>query len=233
MIGASRNERAVGRKVRRNLIDGGSPGPVPPVNPNAATARTVSMGTCRLGSLSDPFPNWPCGCLVFDLPAANKSTVTSSATNIYGSLTTTQGYLHPDLDAIAEAGNARTRRSPTCSSFHRADSVWSPAGSQMISPFTCTADVLFARVHQHRHRAQRARGDGPVGRGRAQNQPPRPRVHRNRHRSPVPAPRRRIGEAVRRSPADRVADRPSASINPARRVSDASGAGSPGVRRSK
>ncbi|MFC4119844.1 GNAT family N-acetyltransferase [Nonomuraea zeae] len=36
VIGASRDERAVGHKVLRNLIDGGFPGPLYPVNPNAA-----------------------------------------------------------------------------------------------------------------------------------------------------------------------------------------------------
>ncbi|MGW2220468.1 bifunctional acetate--CoA ligase family protein/GNAT family N-acetyltransferase [Nonomuraea sp. NPDC001684] len=36
VIGASRNERAVGHKVLRNLIDGGFPGAIHPVNPNAA-----------------------------------------------------------------------------------------------------------------------------------------------------------------------------------------------------
>ncbi|MFC5821720.1 bifunctional acetate--CoA ligase family protein/GNAT family N-acetyltransferase [Nonomuraea harbinensis] len=36
VIGASRNERAVGHRVLRNLIDGGFPGPVHPVNPEAA-----------------------------------------------------------------------------------------------------------------------------------------------------------------------------------------------------
>ncbi|MEO3886721.1 GNAT family N-acetyltransferase [Nonomuraea sp. B5E05] len=35
VIGASRNERAIGHKVLRNLLDGGFPGPVHPVNPNA------------------------------------------------------------------------------------------------------------------------------------------------------------------------------------------------------
>ncbi|MFI7642718.1 GNAT family N-acetyltransferase [Nonomuraea sp. NPDC049400] len=35
VIGASRNERAVGHKVLRNLIDGGFCGPIHPVNPNA------------------------------------------------------------------------------------------------------------------------------------------------------------------------------------------------------
>ncbi|MEU6717458.1 GNAT family N-acetyltransferase [Nonomuraea sp. NPDC046802] len=36
VIGASRDERAVGHKVLRNVIDGGFPGPLHPVNPNAA-----------------------------------------------------------------------------------------------------------------------------------------------------------------------------------------------------
>ncbi|UBU08976.1 bifunctional acetate--CoA ligase family protein/GNAT family N-acetyltransferase [Nonomuraea gerenzanensis] len=36
VIGASRDERAVGHKVLRNLLDGGFPGPIHPVNPNAA-----------------------------------------------------------------------------------------------------------------------------------------------------------------------------------------------------
>ncbi|MFB9476686.1 GNAT family N-acetyltransferase [Nonomuraea salmonea] len=36
VIGASRNEHAVGHKVLRNLIDGGFPGPIHPVNPHAA-----------------------------------------------------------------------------------------------------------------------------------------------------------------------------------------------------
>src|SRR5690606_23690499 len=36
VIGARRDERAVGHKVLRNLIDGGFPGPIHPVNPNAA-----------------------------------------------------------------------------------------------------------------------------------------------------------------------------------------------------
>ncbi|MFD1542740.1 bifunctional acetate--CoA ligase family protein/GNAT family N-acetyltransferase [Nonomuraea guangzhouensis] len=37
VIGASRNEGAVGHKVLRNLIDGGFAGPIHPVNPSAAT----------------------------------------------------------------------------------------------------------------------------------------------------------------------------------------------------
>ncbi|TYB60211.1 GNAT family N-acetyltransferase [Nonomuraea sp. PA05] len=36
VIGASRDEHAVGHKVLRNLLDGGFPGPIHPVNPNAA-----------------------------------------------------------------------------------------------------------------------------------------------------------------------------------------------------
>ncbi|MBB6553469.1 bifunctional GNAT family N-acetyltransferase/acetate--CoA ligase family protein [Nonomuraea rubra] len=36
VIGASRNERAVGHKVLRNLLDGGFDGPIHPVNPHAA-----------------------------------------------------------------------------------------------------------------------------------------------------------------------------------------------------
>ncbi|WP_240197798.1 GNAT family N-acetyltransferase [Nonomuraea lactucae] len=44
VIGASRDERAVGHKVLRNLIDGGFPGPIYPVNPNAAEVAGL---TCQ------------------------------------------------------------------------------------------------------------------------------------------------------------------------------------------
>ncbi|GAA2287367.1 hypothetical protein GCM10010149_37160 [Nonomuraea roseoviolacea subsp. roseoviolacea] len=37
VIGASRDERAVGHKVLRNLLDGGFPGTIHPVNPNATS----------------------------------------------------------------------------------------------------------------------------------------------------------------------------------------------------
>ncbi|SPL98849.1 Protein acetyltransferase [[Actinomadura] parvosata subsp. kistnae] len=46
VIGASRDERAVGHKVLRNLLDGGFAGPVHPVNPNATEVAGL---TCRPG----------------------------------------------------------------------------------------------------------------------------------------------------------------------------------------
>ncbi|MDR8411700.1 GNAT family N-acetyltransferase [Nonomuraea sp. 3-1Str] len=42
VIGASRDERAVGHKVLRNLLDGGFPGTIHPVNPNATSVAGLA-----------------------------------------------------------------------------------------------------------------------------------------------------------------------------------------------
>ncbi|TMS00346.1 GNAT family N-acetyltransferase [Nonomuraea basaltis] len=45
VIGASRNERAIGHKVLRNLLDGGFAGPIYPVNPNATVVAGLACHT--------------------------------------------------------------------------------------------------------------------------------------------------------------------------------------------